>query len=381
MESAEKTIVMQGNEAALEGAILAGCSFFAGYPITPASELAELASSRLPLLGGVYVQMEDEIASINVLAGAAWGGLKVMTATSGPGFSLMQEGLGYAAVTQTPCVIIDVMRGGPAIGQATMSSQQDVYQTKYGSHGEYELIVLAPSSAQECLDMTIRAFNLSEEYLVPVIVLSDEIVGHTREQVVIPERVEIFNRRRPPAGQPHEPFRPVEANGGVPYRASFGEGYNLLVEPQLHDEMGNRKGHDPEASALCVTRLLDKIRNNAHKIVDVSMETTEDAEVVVVAYGSTARSALRAVRDARAEGRKAGFIKLNTIFPFPSALLAEVAAKGPAGMTFVVPEMNSGKLYREVRLATDRPTRSLPKLGGEMHTPAEIINAIWGERA
>lgn len=375
MKMTENVCVMQGNAAALEGALLAGCKFFAGYPITPASELAELAALRMPKVGGVYIQMEDEIASINVLAGAAWGGLKVMTATSGPGFSLMQEGVGYVAVTQTPCVIVNVMRGGPAIGQATSSSQQDVMQMKYGSHGEYELIVLAPSSAQECLEMTIRAFNLSEEYLVPVVVLSDEIVGHTREKVVIPGSVELIDRTPPPPGHDFYTFRPEPANNNIPYRPKFGQGYNLLVEPQLHDETGNRKGHDPEASALCVQRILDKIRNNAEAIVEVETENVDDADTIIVAYGSTARSAQRAARDARAQGKKAGFVKLKTLFPFAEHILRPLAKPG---VRFAVPEMNSGKICREVQLATGAPVLSIPKLGGEMPTPAEILKAIWG---
>ncbi len=375
MDKQKKIQVMQGNAAALEGALLAGCRFFAGYPITPASELAELAAARMPKAGGVYIQMEDEIASINTLAGAAWSGLKVMTATSGPGFSLMQEGMGYVAVTQTPCVIVNVMRGGPAIGQATVSSQQDVYQTRYGSHGEYESIVLTPSSAQECLDMTVRAFNLSEQYLTPVVVLSDEIVGHTREKVVIPASVELFERRKPPKGHDFHNFRPEPANGGIPYRANFGEGYNLLVEPQLHDDDGNRKGHDPEWSARCVQRLLDKIRNNAEAIIDVEEEAVDDADTIIVAYGSTARSAQRAARDAREAGKKAGFFRLKTLFPFPDSRLLALARPG---VRFVVPEMNSGKIWRDVRLATGAEVISLPKLGGEMPAPDEILKGIWG---
>ena len=366
--------VMQGNAAALEGALLAGCRFFAGYPITPASELAELAALRMPEVGGVYIQMEDEIASINVLAGASWGGLKVMTATSGPGFSLMQEGIGYVAITQTPCVIVDVMRGGPAIGQATSSSQQDVMQMKYGSHGEYELIVLVPSSAQECLDMTIRAFNLSEKYLVPVVVLSDEIVGHTREAVTIPEKVEVVDRPPPPPGPDFHTFRPEPANDNIPYRPHFGQGYNLLVEPQLHDENGNRRGHDPEASALCIRRTLDKIRNNVESIVEVEMENVDDADTIFVAYGSTARSAQRAAREARKLGRKAGFVRLKTLFPFADHILKPLAREG---VRFVVPEMNSGKICKEVQRATGAPVLSIPKLGGEMPTPTEILAAAW----
>lgn len=365
--------VIQGNEACLEGAILAGCRFFAGYPITPASELAEVAAKRMPEVGGLYIQMEDELASVNALVGAAWGGNKAMTATSGPGFSLMQEGIGYMAVTQTPAVIVDVMRGGPSTGQPTLSSQQDVYQARYGSHGDYEVIVLAPSSAQEALEMTIRAFNLSEQFLVPVIILSDEIVGHTRERVVFPENVELTSRVKPPPGWDYKPYEPIAANNGVPYRANFGEGHNILVDGQLHDAMGTRKGHDPAASARCVMNLCDKIRNNVDLIADYEAHAVDDADIILVAYGSVARSALRAARDAREAGKKVGMVKLRTLFPFPEKYFAGLAR---AGRTFVVPEMSLGRMWRDVRLATDCPTVSLPKIGGEMHTPDEILQAI-----
>lgn len=366
---------MQGNEAAFEGALLAGCRFFAGYPITPATEMAELASTRLPGVGGAYVQMEDELASINALFGASWAGRKAMTATSGPGFSLMQEGIGYAALTQTPCVIVNVMRGGPSAGQATLSSQQDVLQARYGSHGDYEIIVLAPSSCQEALDLTIRAFNLSERFLTPVIILSDEIVGHTRERVIIPDHPEVIDRKRPPEGWDYKPFEPVAANAGVPYRANVGEGHRILVEVQLHDSMGIRKGHSPEASAVCLHRIHDKIRNNLDAIADYDLEYADDARTLVVAYGSTARPAQRAVREARAAGEKVGFVKLKTLFPFPDGLLADLARPG---VTFVVPEMNMGKLCREVRAATGAKVLSLPKVGGEMHTPADILKGLRG---
>ena len=364
--------VIQGNESCIEGALLAGCRFFSGYPITPASELAEVAAQRMPQVGGIYIQMEDELASINAMTGAAWGGLKPMTGTSGPGFTLMQEGIGYLCITQTPAVIVNVMRGGPSTGQPTLSSQQDVYQARYGSHGDYELIVLAPSSAQEALDLTIRAFNLAEKYLVPVIVLSDEIVGHTRERVVFPEYPEICNRRKPPKDWDYKPFEPVAANNGVPYRANFGEGHNILVDGQMHDYMGSRKGHDPAASAACLYDICNKIKDNADDIADFQEYDIEDADLVLVAYGSVARSALRACRDAREQGHKVGMIKLKTLFPFPEKYFATIAREG---RRFVVPEMSLGRLWRDVQLATGCPTFCLPKVGGEMHTPDEILTA------
>jgi len=360
--------IIHGNEACVEGAILAGCKFFAGYPITPASEVAEVMAAKLPAVGGVFMQMEDELASINAIVGASWGGIKAMTATSGPGFSLMQEGIGYAAVTETPCVIVNVMRGGPGTGQPTLSSQQDVYQAKYGSHGDYEPIVLVPSSAQEALDLTVRAFNLAEEFLVPVIVLTDEIVGHTREKVAIRSPGEIKSRRKPGQGE-YIPFRPMPDH--VPLRANFGEGYHILVDGQLHDEYGNRVGHIPEKSAQHVQRLCDKINQNLDRISDVETRNIEDAEIVIVSYGSSSRPALRAMKEARAQGLKVGWVKLKTLFPFPDEQLSTMPARA-----FLVPEMNVGKIVREVKRATGKLCLALPKLGGELHTPAEILKAL-----
>ncbi|MDR2503583.1 MAG: 2-oxoacid:acceptor oxidoreductase subunit alpha [Deltaproteobacteria bacterium] len=365
--------VLQGNEACVEGALLAGCRFFAGYPITPASEVAEAMSQRMPEAGGIFLQMEDEIASINSIIGAAWGGKKAMTATSGPGYSLMQEGIGYAAATQTPCVIVNVMRGGPSTGQPTLASQQDVYQAKYGSHGDYEPIVLIPSSAQEAADMTIRAFNLAERYLVPVSLLLDEIVGHTRERVTLPTRPELINRTKPPAGIDYRPFEPIPALGGVCYRADFGEGRALLVDGQLHDHMGNRVGHKPAESAAHVRRICDKITQNAALISDYSLHFADDAEIMLLAYGSTARSALRAVLEGREAGMKMGLIRLKTLFPFPDALVKELGDRAKA---VFVPEMNIGKIVNEVRRVVNSDVFSIPKLGGEMPTPAEILKSV-----
>ncbi len=376
MEQKSRAVVLQGNEACAEGAILAGCRFFAGYPITPATEIAEVMAQKMPRLDGIYIQMEDELASIGALIGAAWGGQKAMTSTSGPGFSLMQEGIGYACLSQTPLVIVNVMRGGPSTGQPTISAQQDVYQAKYGSHGDYEIIVLAPSSAQEALDLTIRAFNLAERYLSPVIILSDEIVGHTRERVMIPGNPEIINRVGPPAGHPYTTFEPISSNRGVPYRANFGEGRNILIDGQLHAVDGTRVGHLIEESARNVARIHAKIRDNLDDIQDCRLEHVDDADTIVVAYGSTARPALRAVREARAQGIAAGFVQLRTLFPFPEALFGRLARE--RRRAFIMPEMNSGKLCREVQYSVCGPVRSLPKPGGEMHSPFEILDAIKG---
>ena len=366
-------VVLQGNEACVEGAILAGCRFFAGYPITPASEIAEQMALRMPQAGGIFIQMEDEIASVNSLIGAAWGGKKAMTATSGPGYSLMQEGIGYAAATQTPCVVVNVMRGGPSTGQPTLSSQQDVYQAKYGSHGDYEPIVLIPSSAQEAAELTIRAFNLAEEYLVPVSVLLDEIVGHTRERVALPKEVELFERVKPKPGAEYQPFAPISELKGSSYRANFGEGHNILVDGQLHDYMGNRVGHKPDASAEHVRRICTKITQNVDAIADYDLHFTDDADIVLVAYGSTARSALRAVIMGRESGKKMGLIRLKTLFPFPDALIRSIAGNAKA---VFVPEMNIGKIVNEVQRVVRNDVFSIPKLGGEMPTPAEILAAV-----
>ncbi|MDR1946328.1 MAG: 2-oxoacid:acceptor oxidoreductase subunit alpha [Desulfovibrio sp.] len=370
-------LVLQGNEACAEGALLAECGFFAGYPITPATEIAEVMAARLPEAGGIFIQMEDELASVNAMIGAAWGGLKPMTATSGPGFCLMQEGIGYACVTQTPGVIVNVMRGGPSTGQPTLSSQQDVYQARYGSHGDYEIIVLAPSSAQECLDLTIRAFNLAERFLTPVVILMDEIVGHTRERVELPALPCIVRRVTPPKNHDYKPYEPEEANGGVPYRADFGEGYAILVDGQLHNVMGDRVGHLSGPSAACVKRIHEKIQRNLREIEDVVCNIPDDTARIVVSYGSVSRCAQRAVKEAQAGGVRAGHVRLRTLFPFPDAFFASLATRFK-NAAFIVPEMNTGKICREVQRATLRPVRSLPKAGGEMHTPAEILAAIGG---
>lgn len=369
----EKAVrVIHGNEACVEGAIFAGCGFFAGYPITPASEVAEIMAQRLPEVGGAFMQMEDELASINAIIGAAWGGKKTMTATSGPGFSLKQEGIGYAVTTETPCVILNVMRGGPSTGQPTLASQQDVMQARYGSHGDYELIVLTPSSAQEAFDLTVRAFNLSEKYLVPVIILSDEIVGHTRERVVISSSLPVETRKKPEPSIEYLPFRSEPSNGGIPFRANFGEGHAILVDGQLHNESGNRIGHLPDKSAAFVERLCKKITDNVEDIQDFDARWIDDAKVIVLSYGSASRPGLRAVKLAREKGIKAGWIKLKTLFPFPEEYLKSIAGE----KTFIVPELNRGKIARELEHCLLKKVISMPKVGGELHLPMDILQKI-----
>lgn len=372
----ENVKILQGNAACVEGAVAAGCRFFAGYPITPASEIAEGMARRLPLVGGICLQMEDEIASVVSLVGASWGGWKAMTATSGPGFCLMQEGIGMAAITETPCVIVNVQRGGPASGQSTDPAQGDVFQARYGSNGDYAVIVLAPSTSQEMFDLTVRAFNLSEKYRVPVILLADEVVAHTRESVSIPpaDELEIINRKKPPV-PPGEflTFRP-DADG-IPPMPAFNEGYKLSITTQLHGEDGFRA--DFKAGAALIRRLTDKVERNADDIVQVDGFCLDDAEMVVLSYGAVARSALRAVKDARAEGRKAGWLKLKTLWPFPARQVRELASSVEK---ILVPEMNIGRMVLEVeRVSAGRcEVTSLPKLGGRCHTPAEIYEGIRG---
>jgi len=374
----EQVMVIQGNEACVRGAIAAGCRFFAGYPITPASEIAELMAEMLPRHGGVFMQMEDEIASICAVLGAAWGGAKACTATSGPGFSLMQEGFSYAVSSETPCVVINVQRGGPSTGQPTSPSQQDIYQAKYGAHGDYEVIALAPASSQEAFDLTVKAFNLAEKYRVPVFVMSDEVVGHTREKVRIPQNLYVRPRQKPslPPGQ-YVPFR-AGPNGLLDGMPAFNQGYKLLVEGQLHDETGNRAGTVVDASAKLVTRLCSKILKHDGDLLDVDGRFLDDEpEVVVVAYGSPVRPAMQAVRQARAAGIKAGCLKMRIVWPFPDEEIAKVAA---TARRIVVPEMNVGKIVREVDRAAHGRAEviPLPKLGGALHTPAEILAAIEG---
>ena len=357
------------------GALAAGCRFFAGYPITPASEIAELMARDMPRHQGTFIQMEDEIASMAAVVGATWGGVKAMTATSGPGFSLMQEGIGYAAETETPCVIINVQRGGPSTGQPTLSAQQDVMQAKYGSHGDYEIIALCPGSVQECFDLTIKAFNLAERFRVPVIVLSDEIVGHTRERLVIPDAPEVTPRSEPVSGpEGYLMYKPLP-DGLLDGMPSVGKGYKVLVDGQLHDESGNRKGGDIAASASLVARLCEKITSHAEELTDVAEYATEDAEVVLLAYGPVARSGLHAVRLAREKGVKAGWLNLRIMWPFPDAAIAKACAKATK---VVVPEMNQGKINREAQrvLCGGAEVVSLPKLGGALHTPQEILDAL-----
>jgi len=367
---------MMGDLACAEGALAAGCRFFSGYPITPSTEIAERMAARLPEVGGYYVQMEDELGSIAAVLGASWGGLKAMTATSGPGFSLMMENIGLGIMTETPCVIINVQRGGPSTGLPTMVGQGDMMQARWGSHGPYEIIALCPWSVQECFDLTVRAFNLSERYRLPVLVMTDAEVGHMIEKLVIPpeEEIEIWNRERPsqPPGEFHA-YR-VEEGQWVPPMPEVGKGYNVAVTGLTHDERGY-PDMSAEAQEALIRRLVAKVRENAADIMDWKEEDVEDAEAVVLAYGITARVASHAVRLARAEGLKAGLLRLITAWPFPEERMRELARQGKR---FVVPEINYGQMSREVErcVGIDTPVVLVPRAGGEIHESVEILEAI-----
>lgn len=338
--------LVQGNEACVKGALAAGCTFYGGYPITPSSEIAEHMVRALPGAGGVFIQMEDEIASLASVIGASLGGSKAMTATSGPGFSLMQEHIGFATMAEVPCVIVNVMRGGPSTGMPTSPSQGDVMQARWGTHGDHPAIVLAPSSVGEVFDLTVKAFNLSERFRTPVILLYDEIIGHTRESVVLPDSVTVVDRVRPGANT--EDFWPKKAApDGVPEMASFGDGYRFHVTGLAHDTRGFPTNDSSVAEAL-ITRLHMKVEAHVDEIIEVETFMMDDAEIAIFAYGIVGRSAREAVDRARAEGIKAGLVRPLTLWPFPHAEVAEAAHQVD---TIIVAEMNLGQLIGEVERA------------------------------
>lgn len=366
---------IHGDAACAEGGLAAGCLFFAGYPITPATEVAERMARRLPEIGGVYVQMEDEIASMAAILGASWGGVKSMTSTSGPGFSLMMENIGLGMITETPCVVVNIQRGGPSTGLPTLVGQADVMQARWGSHGDYGCIALAPSSPQECFDLTLEAFNLSEIYRQPVFVMADEVVGHMTEKVVIPkrERLHVVQRFKPQS-KPSD-YLPFDSTGPLPApMAVAGQGYHVHVTGLTHDERGYPVITDV-VQERNIRHIVDKIRNNASDIVRVDAVGLEDAEVVLVAYGCTARTARQATEDMRNRGFKVGLLRLITLWPFPSNMIRTLARQVRA---FVVPEINYGQIAYEVeRTAQGQAEVMLVGLmGGAMHTPEEIAEAV-----
>ncbi len=368
LEMAEEFFV-QGNEACAKGAIAAGCRFFAGYPITPSTEIAENLSIELPKVGGSFVQMEDEIASAGAIIGASWGGAKSMTATSGPGISLMQENIGYAFMTETPMVIVNVQRGSPSTAQPTMAAQADMMQARWGSHGDYEPIALSPSSVQEFFDFTIKAFNLAEEYRVPVFVMADEVIGHMREKITIPDEIEIVARTRPEKTDDYLPFKHVE-NGTTPMPA-FGDGFDVHITGLTHDERGYPDTNTPETHETLIKRICNKVLMNRDKICSVQSKNCEDADVVIISYGAPVRSVVEAVGKT---DKKVGYIKIDTPWPFPVEQIQELTANAS---DVLVVEMNLGQMYYEVdRVINDKNVHLLGKIGGLLPTPDEILDEI-----
>ncbi len=371
-----KEVFALGAEAVAEGALLAGCSFYAGYPITPSSEIMETMASRLPRIrDGVFLQMEDEIASLGAVIGASLAGRKAMTATSGPGFSLMQEHIGYACMAETPLVVVNVMRGGPSTGLPTSPAQGDVQQARWGTHGDHSIIVLSASDTQECLHMTVTAFNMAEKYRTPVILLLDEVTAHTREKITLPlpGEFEVFNRVVPT--MPPEWYKPFEETvRGVPPMPPIGSGYRFHVTGLTHDVNGFPTQR-PDETVDLNHRLFRKIDQFFHDIQVVEEYQTRDAEVGVVAYGSVARSARYAVDQARARGIKAGLLKLGTLFPFPKAAALRLLSSCRA---VIVPEMNMGQMSREVKRVNGgrSSVRTLNRVDGQIITPSEILKAL-----
>lgn len=371
------THFMTGDEACAEGGLAAGCAFFAGYPITPATEVAERMAQRLPQVGGVFIQMEDEIASMAALVGASSAGTRAMTSTSGPGFSLMMENIGLAAMMEAPCVIVNIMRGGPSTGLPTLTAQQDVMQARWGSHGDYEIIALSPNSPQEAFDLTVDAFNLADRYRVPVMILADETVGHMTERVVIPEAgaIEIVPRRRPEgATDGFMPFYPGE--DGVPPMVHAGEGYRVHTTGLTHDEFGYPV-INADAQERLVQRLVAKIRDHGDEIVRVEELFLDDAEIVVVAFGCAARTALEVVEQARRDGIKAGLLRLVTLWPFAESKVRALARSGRV-KAFVVCEINHGQIVFEVERCAEGRAETVFAgiMGGRIPEPAELYEIV-----
>jgi 2-oxoglutarate ferredoxin oxidoreductase subunit alpha len=366
---------LDGDHSCSEGAIAAGCRFVAGYPITPSTEVVERIAERFPFIGGIFIQMEDELASSIAIQGAVWAGKKAMTVTSGPGFSLMMEHIGFAAMTETPCVFVNVQRAGPSTGLPTQPAQGDMMQARWGSHGDYGIIALSPNSPQECFDLTIKAFNLAERFRVPIMFMMDECVGHMTERVVIPpaHEIEIYPRRFY-EGLKTE-YLPYQPNGElVPPMVKAGDGYRIHVTGLTHDERGY-PSMTVGAQEKLIRRLLNKLKLNADKIVEYQEDQVEGADIVVVTYGITSRVAIPAIEQARREGLKVGHLRLVVVWPFPEKRIARLAEKING---FVVPELNYGQIVREVErcAAGMAPVTLVPHAGGTVHNPKDIYDAI-----
>ncbi len=366
---------INGDVACAEGAIAAGCKFFGGYPITPATEVAEHISDRLPDVNGTFIQMEDEIAAMTSILGAAWTGVKTMTSTSGPGFSRMMETVGLAVVTETPCVVVNVQRAGPSTGLPTQGAQGDMMQAKWGSHGDYEIIAIAPSSPQEMFDFTITAFNLSEKYRTPVFIMSDEIVGHMSEKVVIPNASEIktISRKKPKGSKKKFKLYKPDADGVAPMPA-IGDGYNVHVTGLTHDEKGYPV-MSIDTQKEMMDRILNKIRRNKDDIIMTEQYQLEDAEIVIVSYGVSSRTSYTAVDMAREKGIKAGLLRLVTVWPFPDEIIQELAKRVKG---FITVEINLGQICREVQrcAGTHIPTYLAGHAGGAVVPPEDVLSII-----
>lgn len=373
----KKTIrIMTGNNACSEAAIVAGCRFFAGYPITPASEIAEVCSQLLPKVGGKFIQMEDEIGSMGAIIGASLAGVKSMTATSGPGFSLMQENLGVAVICEIPCVVVDVMRVGPSSGIATTPSQGDFMQSRWGTHGDHPIIVLVPSTVREVYDLTVRAFNLAEKYRTPVILLSDAVIGHMSEKIEIPDKseIEIVNRKKPTV--PIKKYLPYSTDESkVPQMASFGDGYIWYTTSIIHDETGFPATAEPKTATQLIDRLHEKIEDNLEDIIQVEKYLIDDADIVLIACGSVGRSAHSAVDKAREEGIKVGLLRPLTLWPFPEN---EIIKNKKDKKLFIVCEMNRRQIYHKVKEAVEGslPVKYVNEYDGKLIKPQEILSKI-----
>lgn len=365
----EQTVFIMGDEAAALGALYAGCDFFGGYPITPASEVAEVMARELPKVGGHYVQFEDEIASIAAIIGASWAGARSMTATSGPGFSLMQENIGHAIMTETPCVVVDVQRSGPSTGQATKPAQGDFMQARWGTHGDHEIIAISPWSVQECFDLIIDAFQLAETYRTPVIFLMDGAVGHIREPLKFP----VFGDNLLAKRERAKPGELVFGGDQIPKMAEIGDGQNVHITGSTHKSNGIRDVNSKPVHEELVLRLVDKIVANTEQLTRMDQHHMEDARVAVVSFGATARPALGAVNQARSQGQKAGFIRMINLWPFPDEALAKALANVDR---VLVPEMNLGQLSRELQRVVQCPVQLVPKIGGIAHVVEDILKPL-----
>lgn len=375
----QKPRLLQGNEACVEGAIAAGLGFFAGYPITPSTEIAEACAAKLPQVGGIFMQMEDEIASMAAVCGASLAGLKAMTATSGPGFSLKQENIGFAAEAEIPCVIVNVQRVGPSTGMPTSPAQGDVMQTKWGTHGDHEIVVLSPSSVLEAYMLTVDAFNIAEELRTPVILLMDEVIGHLREKVVLPSKEDLVIKKRERPSVPADMYKPYALDQGklegIPPLARFGDGYRFHVTGLVHGEDGFPT-NDRAMAEKQIRRINQKIRMRREELAKVEELYTEDAEVFVFAYGSTARSAKKAVKDARSQGIRAGLVKTMTVWPFVEETIHKIRERSPKAV--IVPEMNLGQLVLPVKrvIGDACPVIPINKVAGQLIEPEEILQVI-----